>query len=113
MNVIIETSRSFDREVKRLLKHYASFKNDFKNLISELRDNPDMGVDLGNGIHKVRMRITSKGKGKSGGARVITFTVFISTDEANVTLLYIYNKAQRSSITAVEINELLKQNGLM
>lgn len=113
MNVIIETSRSFDREVERFLKHYVSFKKDFKNLISELRDNPDMGVDLGNGINIVRMRIISKGKGKSGGARVITFTVFISTDDANVTLLYIYDKVQRSNITAVEIKELLRKNGLM
>ena len=42
-----------------------------KLLLEMLRKNPMAGADLGDGIRKVRMAITSKGKGKSGGARVI------------------------------------------
>lgn len=58
------------------------------------------------------MSITSKGKGKSGGARVITFTVIVAIEEAEINLLYIYDKSERSSISKKEIEELLRQNGL-
>lgn len=58
------------------------------------------------------MRITSKGKGKSGGAKVITLTVIISTEETEIDLLYIYDKAERSTISRKEIDELLTKNDL-
>ena len=71
-------------------------------------DNPYDGVDLGSGVRKVRMRIGSKGKGKSGGARVITYNLSISLDDVDVTLLTIYDKSEQSNITDNEIRELLK-----
>lgn len=43
--------------------------------------------------------IASKGKGKSGGARVITFTVIVSVEETEINLLYIYDKAERQAIS--------------
>lgn len=58
------------------------------------------------------MRIASKGKGKSGGARVITFTIIVAIDETEINLLYIYDKAERSSISGKELEELLHKNGL-
>lgn len=61
---------------------------------------------------KLGCEITSKGKGKSGGARVITFTVIVSEQEATLNLLYIYDKAERSSISEKEISQLLRQNDL-
>ena len=67
---------------------------------------------LGGGLRKIRMAITSKGKGKSGGARVITFTVVVAVEESEINLLYIYDKAERSSIRKKEIEELLRLNGL-
>lgn len=112
MNYKIESSASFDKEVKRLSKHYASFKEDYLNLLDDLSQNPQLGTDLGHGLRKVRMRITSKGKGKSGGARVITFTFLVSQQDAIVNLLYIYDKADRESISAKELEQLLKLNGL-
>ena len=55
------------------------------------------------------MAITAKGKGKSHGARVITYTeAFVSIDEGVLRLLYIYDKAERDSISDKEIEELLK-----
>jgi hypothetical protein len=60
----------------------------------------------------VRMRISSKGRGKSGGARVISFTVVVAIDETEINLLYIYDKAERESISLKEIEELLRKNGL-
>jgi len=112
MNYRIELSASFEKEAKRLKKHYASFVDDYGRLIDELEANPRLGTDLGGGLRKVRMRITSKGKGKSGGARVITFTVVVAVDETEINLLYIYDKAERANITPAEIEELLRKNGL-
>lgn len=112
MEYRIRTARSFEKELKRLSKHYHSIADDYAGLLTELRANPQLGTDLGGGLRKIRMRIASKGKGKSGGARVITFTVIVAVDETEVNLLYIYDKAERSSITAKELDELLQKNGL-
>ena len=112
MNYSIVSSASFDKEAKRLAKHYASFKEDYLKLLDELSRNPQLGTDLGHGLRKVRMKITAKGKGKSGGARVITFTLVVSQQDAILNLLYIYDKADRTSISDKEIEQLLKQNGL-
>ena len=65
-----------------------------------------LGADLGNGFRKVRLAIKSKSSGKRGGARVITLTILFSTDEAEVGLLYIYDKSDRASISIKELNAL-------
>ena len=73
MNYRIILSNSFLKEAKRLAKKYSSFKEDLEILQNELQRNPYSGIDLGNGLRKVRMAIKSKGRGKSHGARVITY----------------------------------------
>lgn len=55
-----------------LTKKYRSLKSELENLGKELSENPTSGTPLGNDVYKVRLAISSKGKGKSGGARVIT-----------------------------------------
>lgn len=112
MKYKITTVPSFDKEIKRLSKRYASIANDYARLLSDLEANPRLGADLGGGLRKVRMAITSKGRGKSGGARVITFTIVVAIGETEINLITIYDKAERSSITQAEIAALLKQNGL-
>lgn len=112
MEYRIKAAHSFEKALKRLGKRYVSIVNDYAALLTELHANPQLGTDLGGGLRKIRMRIASKGKGKSGGARVITFTVIVAVDETEVNLLYIYDKAERSTVTAVELDELLLKNGL-
>lgn len=112
MEYRIKTAHSFEKALKRLGKRYVSIVNDYAALLTELHANPQFGTDLGGGLRKIRMRIASKGKGKSGGARVITFTVIVAVDETEVNLLYIYDKAERNTVTAVELDELLLKNGL-
>lgn len=102
---------SFEKEVKHLSKRYKLLKADLINLRDELAKNPAMGTDLGGGLRKVRMAITSKGVGKSGGARVIT--VVIADIKDALGLLYIYDKSERSTIKGKELTELLKKNGII
>ena len=112
MNYRIVLDRTFEKEVKRLAKRYPSLKSDIKALRDEILANPTAGTDLGGGLRKIRMRIASKGKGKSGGARVITFTVVVAVEETEINLLYICDKAERESVSAHEIEALLRKNGL-
>lgn len=109
MNYSIDTLPSFDKKVKKLAKKYKSLKSDLRELVKELMQNPTAGADLGNGVRKVRMAISNKGKGKSHGARVITYTTIISMEEGIITLLAIYDKAEQNTITEKEISLLLKE----
>lgn len=106
----IHTIVTFDKEMKRLSKKYHSMIKDYATLIENLKKNPYIGTDLGNGIRKVRLAITSKGKGKSGGARIITDTsAIISVEEGIVTLLTIYDKSDRENISDNEIIKLKQE----
>ena len=80
--------------------------------VKELLQNPEIGTDLGNGFRKIRLAITSKGKGKSGGARVITLNLILSADETEIGLFYIYDKSERISITDVELKALRLKCGV-
>lgn len=113
MECKITASKSFNKELKRLGKRYASLADDYETLLHDLKQNPAIGTDLGRGLRKVRMRISSKGKGKNGGARVITFTVIASVDETTINLLYIYDKSERENISPKEIDALLIANGFI
>ena len=96
---------SFERQLKRLSKKYPSLKQAFFELIESLEKNPEQGTNLGNNCYKIRVSIESKGKGKSGGARVITNIVIA---EKTVYLLSIYDKSDKENLTDKELKELLK-----
>ena len=78
MSCKITYTPDFAKALKHLAKKYKSMKTDYAQLLNDLRANPFLGTDLGRHLRKVRMSITSKGKGKSGGARVITYTVILA-----------------------------------
>ena len=109
MNYKIKVYRHFEKEVKKLSKRYKSLKQDLTILAAELMQNPDMGTDLGNGLHKVRMSIASKGKGK----RVITLIATLSKEEKEIGLHFIYDKSERENITDKELQAVLKDNGII
>lgn len=113
MNCKIVATEGFRRGMKRLAKKYRSLKQDYASLLASLHANPLQGADLGQGLRKVRMAITSKGKGKSGGARVITYTVLVAATDMEVRLLYIYDKSERETITDAEIQALRIENGIL
>jgi mRNA-degrading endonuclease RelE of RelBE toxin-antitoxin system len=104
MNYSITTIPPFERQLKRLLKKYPSILNDLASLSQELVENPTLGVLISNYCYKIRMAISSKGKGKSGGARVITYCI---VEKETVILLSIYDKSAQSTISDNEISDLL------
>lgn len=112
MNYSIVLDPPFKKEVKRLSKKYKSLKADLLKFQKELLLNPTAGVHLGGNIRKVRMAIGSKGRGKSHGARVITVTVSVDMENAEINLLFIYDKAEHENISAKEIKALIKEVGL-
>ncbi|MDR2231904.1 MAG: type II toxin-antitoxin system RelE/ParE family toxin [Tannerella sp.] len=112
MNYKIITTKDFDRGVKPLLKKYRSLPDDLENLKQELLKKPDIGEKLGDNIRKVRMAIASKGKGKRGGARIITCNVLIDIKNTKIYLLTIYDKSDQDSISKEEI-EILKRRNLL
>lgn len=109
MKFDVHTIPNFDRKFKRLSKKYKSLTSDLKALVLSIKENPYIGADLGNGLRKIRMSISDKGKGKSGGARVITYTMKIDEDSGRITLLTIYDKSEQATITKQDIEEILKE----
>ena len=74
-------------------------------LLDSLEQDPEQGTPLGNHCFKIRIAIASKGKGKSGGARVIIHVVL--TNEV-VFLLDIYDKSEQENISEKDLFDLLK-----
>jgi len=95
----------FKRDAKRLTKKYASLADEIEVLAGELCTNPAKGTPIGRSCYKIRLAIKSKGKGKSGGARVITYYYIHGN---TVHLLSIYDKAELEKISEEKITELLR-----
>jgi mRNA-degrading endonuclease RelE of RelBE toxin-antitoxin system len=103
-NIIAVTT--FKKELKQLVKKYHSLKTDLALLFESLEENPIQGTYLGKNCYKIRLAISSKGKGKSGGARIITN--FVIADET-IYLLSIYDKSSKESLSDKELDELLEE----
>ena len=103
MSYNVKIADNFKKEAKKLLKKYVSLKKELAELFLELEVNPSKGTPLGKNIYKIRLAITSKNKGKSGGARLISFVKVVDGD---VYLLSIYDKGERDSISDREIKEI-------
>ena len=111
MNYSITTSSYFDVAAKKLVKKYPSFKEDLVNFGKSLLENPKQGAELAPGIRKIRMAIKSKGKGKSGGARVITYSFITQEMDGKIVLLLIYDKEDASTAKVSVLKEIIKEEG--
>jgi mRNA-degrading endonuclease RelE of RelBE toxin-antitoxin system len=94
----------FDRHLEQLAKKYPSLKSQFLKLVVILEAAPDQGTPIGNGCIKIRMSIASEGKGKRGGARVVTS---ISFTENTVYQLASYDQSEKASLTDAGLKDLL------
>ena len=105
MSFSVKTIDVFERQAKRLIKKYPSLRGELVTLVQSLREDPLQGTAIANNCQKIRLAIKSKGKGKSGGARIIT-TAVVSAN--TVFLLSIYDKSDKETITDKEIVALLQ-----
>jgi mRNA-degrading endonuclease RelE of RelBE toxin-antitoxin system len=97
---------NFEREARPLLKRYRSLAVELTTLRDALKIEPHQGQPIGMDCYKIRLAIRSKGRGKSGGARVITCVVAVREE---VYLLSIYDKSEQATLTDKRLKELLKQ----
>ena len=73
-------------------------------LASELEADPNKGIGIGHCFWKIRLSIASKGGGRSGGSKVITY---VRVTSSRVYLLSIYDKSEKDTLTDEELNGLL------
>ena len=116
MKVTIRITKSFKVAANPLLKKYHSLSKDLLILEKELLETPRLGAPLGHDTYKIRLKISSKGKGKRGGARVISlvktsligYTEIVSDEEVTVNLITIYDKGDVANISDKELKDLIK-----
>jgi len=110
MNYKIIPTEHFMQEVLELKKVYPNIRNDLKELVSILNQNPKSGTPLGGKVYKIRLKNSDLKKGKSGGYRVITYII----DELQkVRLLTIYAKPRKATISDKEIRTILKNEDII
>ena len=91
MNYTNEALPKFSKDIKQLKKKFPKIKNDLLNLINDLNQNPNIGIDLGNDFYKIRIVNSSIPTGKSGGFRVVTYYKKYDT----LYLITIYSKTKQ------------------
>ena len=110
MKVSFDYLDEFVRGAKVLRKRYPSFVSDYDTFLNELEKNPYGGESLGHHTYKNRMAIASKGKGKSGGARVITYNLQqVNDEEVLITLMSIYDKSDVENVSDAYLRSLVQQ----
>ena len=110
MKVSFDYLDEFERGAKALRKRYPSFESDYDTFLNELEENPFGGESLGHHTYQNRMAIASKGKGKSGGARVITYNLQqVNEEEVLITLMSIYDKSDIENVSDAYLQSLVQQ----
>lgn len=107
-NILFTTTQTFDKGYKHLLKKYASLPADLLRLRDELTENQEIGVSLGSGFRKIRLAVKSKGKGKSGGVRVITLHLLADTTNKQIIFSMIFDKSEFESVSDEQIRDSIK-----
>lgn len=112
MNVNVIPTSNFRKEAKKLIKKYRSLKSELSVLEEQLMENPKMGIPIGEDVYKIRLAVKSKGKGKSGGMRVITLIeaeLVELEDTTDIYLLSIYDKSDYENISESKLKGLIKE----
>jgi mRNA-degrading endonuclease RelE of RelBE toxin-antitoxin system len=117
MNCKIIVTDTFKKDAKKLLKKYASMKVELSELEKELLENPRIGTSIHKNIYKIRLSVKSKGKGKSGGLRVITYLTEVVNQEKEFQHIYdiavflaaIYDKSEMGNISDKDLKDIIEQ----
>lgn len=80
-------------------------------LQQSLSENPAQGTSLGDNAYKIRLAVKSKGRGKSGGLRVISYldVAVVMENEERLFLLTIYDKSDTETISKEEIRRMISK----
>ena len=117
MNCRIIALAPFRKDAKRLLKKYASLKSELAALQTLLQENPRYGKLIQENTYKIRLAVKSKGRGKSGGLRVVTHVVEVeltveqddSEQDVTVFLLAIYDKSEMENLPDSDLAWLISE----
>lgn len=104
MSFKIKSLPEFSKNLKKLVKKYPCLKSEFISFVHSLKLNPNIGTSIGKNCFKIRISIASKGRGKSGGAGVITYVLH---SDNTIYLLSIYDKADKETLSKKELEYLL------
>lgn len=104
MSYKVKTLTVFERQAKKLIRKYASLKKEIFEVVQQLKENPKLGTPIGKSCFKVRLAVASKGKGKSGGIRILTY--FLSAHKT-IYLISIYDKSEQDNFIDQQLDELL------
>lgn len=105
MSFDVIATEPFEKKVKKLARKYKSLPADLAPVFKQLAQEPTSGTSLGKECYKIRIAISSKGKGKSGGARLITY---VRVARGTVFLLDIYDKSDKATISDKELVSLIE-----
>ena len=111
MSYEIQTTKDFERSLKKLSKRYRSLYEDYGKFLDSLQDNPFQGVELYPNIRKIRMAIASKGEGKAGSARVITANAIVAEQQGSIALLTLYDKSDAVTVDINIVKQMAKELG--
>jgi mRNA-degrading endonuclease RelE of RelBE toxin-antitoxin system len=111
MSYEIQTTKDFERSLKKLSKRYRSLYEDYGKFLDSLQDNPFQGAELYPNIRKIRMAIASKGKGKAGSARVITANAIVAEQQGSIALLTLYDKSDAATVDINIVKQMAKELG--
>jgi len=112
MNVNVILTPNFEKEAKKLIKKYRSLKQELLELTVELKAQPRLGTQIKENVYKIRLAVRSKGKGKSGGMRIITYVeteLVQKAEQTDVYLLSIYDKFSRENISDQIIEQIIDE----
>ena len=105
-NVVL--TAGFKKELKHIAKKHRQILTDITHLIEDLFKTPHIGTDLGKNVYKIRLAITGTSKGKSGGARVITYVKIMAQ---TVVLAEPYLKSEYDTVDADAVIGRLSDEG--
>lgn len=109
MDIKIVPLSHFERELKRLAKKYKTLLPDIYILRDNLKENPKNGTSLGSNLYKIRLGTDSKGGGKSGGFRVVTYYVQKTSDGEIVYLVTIFDKSEEANISKERLLKIVSE----
>lgn len=99
----------FETRYKRFLKKFSSLEQEINDLGKKLKVNPTLGVSLGAGLYKIRLASRSKGGGKSGGFRIVTYLVSKQEDGIVIYLITMFDKSEESSVKKTDLLKIVKR----